>query len=557
MRVLRIPSLFVTAMGLCVILSGQQDPVDQPQPETISKPLSEKQRKKNEEKARKELETPYRKWLGEDVKYIITDEERNAFKVLLTDEEREQFIEQFWLRRDPTPDTVENEYREEHYRRIAYANEHYASGIEGWRTDRGMIYVKYGPPDDIEDHSSGGTYNRPREEGGGSTSTYPFQKWRYRYLEGIGTNIEIEFVDTTMSGEFRMTMDPSEKDALLYAPNAGLTDYEEQGLMSKEDRFTRTDGTRLGVPADYMTQSMNPFNRLDQFTKLQKAPEIKFKDLEAKVDSRVRYNILPMKVRVDYFPVTDSQVMTNVTLEFANKDLQFKAKDGVQRAVVNLLGRITTMTRRRINVFEDTVQVDAPPEMLEQYAKQRSIYQKVVPVPPGTYRLNIVADDVTAGTVAMYEVALNVPHLDPDKLTSSTLVVADQIEAVPMKSIGIGKSSSFVIGGSKVRPRVGEAFQREEKLGIYMKLYNFGQDEINHRPSADVQYEVVKNGTNEKVITYTEDIMQMPNAAASQVTIEKLLPLRTFAPGQYTIRLKVTDKVRNQVLTQSAQFTVL
>jgi GWxTD domain-containing protein len=161
------------------------------------------------------LETPYRKWLNEDVAYIILDQERSAFKSLPTDAEREQFIEQFWLRRDPTPGTVENEFKEEHYRRIAYANEHYgAQQLPGWKTDRGRIYITYGPPDEIEDHSSGGAYTKPAAEGGGTTTTFPFQQWRYRYVEGIGNNIVIEFVDPTMTGEFRMTMDPSEKDAL-------------------------------------------------------------------------------------------------------------------------------------------------------------------------------------------------------------------------------------------------------------------------------------------------------------------------------------------------------
>ena len=178
--------------------------------------------------------------------YIITDEERAAFKRLQTDEEREQFIEKFWLRRDPTPDTVENEFKEEHYRRIAYANEHYASGIPGWKTDRGRIYIIYGPPDEIEDHSSGGIYERPPEEGGGETSTFPFQQWRYRYIEGIGNNVIIEFVDPTMSGEYHMTMDPSEKDALLYVPGAGLTLMEQMGLSDKTQRFNNTDGTHLG-----------------------------------------------------------------------------------------------------------------------------------------------------------------------------------------------------------------------------------------------------------------------------------------------------------------------
>ena len=179
--------------------------------ETVAKPLTDKQRKKQEDKLRRELETPYRKWLNEDVAYIITDEERAAFKRLQTDEEREQFIESFWMRRDPTPDTMENEFKEEHYRRIAYANEHYASGIPGWKTDRGRIYITFGPADEIESHPSGGTYERPPEEGGGTTSTFPFEQWRYRYIEDVGSDIIIEFVDPTMSGEYLPVPRPRKK----------------------------------------------------------------------------------------------------------------------------------------------------------------------------------------------------------------------------------------------------------------------------------------------------------------------------------------------------------
>ena len=524
-----------------------------PQRETISRPLSEREKKRRDEKLRKELETPYRKWLNEDVAYIITDEERAAFKRLQTDEEREQFIEQFWLRRDPTPDTVENEFKEEHYRRIAYANEHYASGIPGWKTDRGRIYITYGAPDENDSHPSGGTYERPPEEGGGETSTFPFEQWRYRYIEGIGTNIIIEFVDPTMTGEYRMTMDPSEKDALLYVPGAGLTMMEQMGLADKTDRFNRTDGTHLGTPFGGQTESMNEFTRLEQFAKLQRPPQIKFKDLEAAITSRLSYNILPMKTRVDFFPVTDATVLTNVTLQFDRKDLQFQFKDGVQKAVIDIYAKFSTMTRRVVNVFEDTVNATTPPEYLQDFTKGKSIYQRTIPLAPGTYRLNVMAKDVVGGNLSNYEVAVTVPRLDPDKLSSSTLILADLMEKVPSKSIGTGQ---FVIGSTKVRPRMDDVFKHDEKMGIYLKLYNFGVEEGTHLPSGQVEYEVVKNGTNERIFNFTEDVGQIPGASTSQVTIEKLLPLNTLVPGQYTLRLKVTDKNRNQTLTPSVQFTV-
>src|SRR5947207_3034125 len=177
----------------------------------------------NERKKRDELKSVYKNWLDQDVTYIITDEERKAFKALKTDEERDQFIEQFWLRRDPDPDTPENEYKDHYFERIQYANEKFSSGIPGWRPDRGRIYMMFGKPDELESHPSGGAYERPSWEGGGSTSTFPFETWRYRYLEGIGSDIEIEFVDPSGSGEYRIAQSPNEKDALLHVPNAGLT----------------------------------------------------------------------------------------------------------------------------------------------------------------------------------------------------------------------------------------------------------------------------------------------------------------------------------------------
>ncbi len=521
--------------------------------ETIAKPLTEKQRKKREAKLRKELETPYKKWLNEDVVYIITDEERTAFHRLNTDEEREQFIEQFWLRRDPTPDTIENEFKEEHYRRIAYANERYASGIPGWKTDRGRIYITYGPPDEIDSHPSGGSYERPMEEGGGQTSTYPFETWRYRYIEGIGNDINIEFVDPTMSGEYHMTMDPSEKDALLYVPNAGLTMMEQLGMSNKTARFNRTDGTHMGVPESQLPASMQEFERLERFAKLQKPPAVKFKDLEAAVSTHITFNILPIKVQADYIKVTNSSVLTNITMQVENKDLQFQLKDSVQRAALNIYARITTMSRRVVNVFEEPVEITSPPEMLQAVATKSSIYQKSIPLAPGMYRLNVVVKDVIGGNMNNYEMALTVPHFDDEKLSSSTLILADLIEKVPTRSIGAGQ---FVVGDSKVRPRLNITFRHDEKMGIYLQLYNFGPDEKTQKPNGTVQYEVLKNGTNEKIFDFSEDIAKMPDASAQQVTIEKILPLQTLKPGQYTLKMKVTDRNRNQTLTPSATFTV-
>jgi GWxTD domain-containing protein len=541
----------VSVVCVCILVGGIGL---SEQPETVAKPITGKEKKKREARLRKELETPFRKWVREDVAYIISGEEREAFARLATDEERQNFIENFWLKRDPTPDTAENEFKEEHYRRIAYANERYASGIPGWKSDRGRIYIMYGPPSENDSHPSGGSYERPIEEGGGTTSTYPFEKWRYRYIEGIGANIEIEFVDTTMTGEYRMTMDPSEKDALLNVPGAGLSRIEEMGLSSKIDRFNRPDGTHLATGNQPLPESMNEFSRLNLYAKMQGPPATRFPGLEAMmVRSTIKYNMLPVKAHADFTRITNSTVLTNITLQFDKKDLQFQDKQGVSKAVVNIYGRITSMTHRVVQVFEDPVTVEIPTEMLGESIKGSSIYQKSIPLPPGRYRLNVVAKDIIGNAVNNHEMVLDVPHYDDEKLAASSIILADTLERVPARSIGSGQ---FVIGTTKVRPRLDDTFRRDENLGVYVQFYNFTPDAKTEKPNGTIHYQVIKTSSNQKVYEFSEEVAKVENASATQVVFEQLLPLKGFEPGQYTLKMTVTDRNGNQTLSPSANFTV-
>jgi len=403
---------------------------------------------------------------------------------LNTDEEREKFVEQFWLRRDPTPDTLENEFKEEHYRRIAYANEHFASRVPGWKTDRGRVYIQFGPPDAIDSHPAGGTYDRPTED------------WSYRFIQGIGNNALLEFVDTAMNGEYHTTIDVISASDLLLIQQV------------------------QGIP-----------------------PE--FKDLVNTIDKSPAHAILPMQVRVDYLRVTESSIMTNITVQFQNRDLQFKPGDGGRKATVHLLGRISTMTRRPVMTFEKPLEVNAAAGML--------IHQQSVPLAPGRYRLNIVAKDPASGNLNSYEAALDVPQFDDNKLASSSLILADTLEKLPAKTSG---GNMFSIGDAKVRPRLGNKFTSSEKMGIYLEVYNFRPDATTQKPSGSIEYEIDKAGSNEKVMGFSEDAGGIVNASASQVTIEKVMPLSPLGPGSYTLKVAVTDRNGSQVLEQKGNFTV-
>src|SRR6266550_3100943 len=547
-RVVRTLSIvvFLIAMRMPAISARHaQDPGTPPAPQKMDKEVKRKMKR-----TMKELDSAYRQWLTEDVTYIISPDERNAFLQLDTNEEREQFIEQFWLRRSSNPDLPENDFKEEHYRRIAYANEHYASGIPGWKTDRGRMYIMWGPADEVESHPTGGTYDRPMEEGGGSTSTYPWETWRWRYLEGIGENIILEFVDPSGSGEFRLTMDPSEKDALLHVPGAGLSLMESMGMASKADRFTRSDGTNLPTTMGGQPASMNEFNRLEQFAKVQQAPAVKFKDLEALVTSRIVRDQVHFAWRTDFLKVTNDTVLVPVTVQVPNSQLSFQSKDGVHSATLNVFGRVSTLTGRVVQTFEEAVSRDFPDSLFQQSVKLQSIYQKAVPLRPGLYRLDLVIKDVHSGNVGVVNSRLQVPRYADEKLEASSLILADQIEHVPAKQIGAGQ---FVLGSSKVRPRLEGDFTTADKLGIYMQVYNLKPDDTTHKSSATFQYTVKKGG--QQVMQFKETSGEMKQTG-DQVTIERLLPLGTLTPGKYTLEVSATDVLSKQTISRSAEFTV-
>ena len=495
-----------------------------------------------------ELKKAYKDWLEKDVTYIITDEERKAFKKLVTDDERERFIEEFWRRRDPDPDTDENEYREEYYERIAYANEHFASGIPGWKSDRGRIWIMYGKPDELETHPAGGNYEREPSEGGGSTTTYPFEKWFYRYLPGVGSGIEIEFVDPTGSGEYRIARNPDEKDALLTIPGAGLTMAEQMGLADKADRVANMGGTGM---VGYMREQDSPFARLQLLADLSRPPQIKFNDLASAVNTPiVEDNPLNFDVRVDFFRQSDERVITAFTIQTDNQNLVFKDSGGLQEAQLNIFGKITHISGRRAGVFEDPVITRATTEELTEAKGRKSAYQKAVALPPGRYRYDIIVRDIASGATGVRHQGFEVPKYDPAKLSTSTLVLAVKLEGLgDQPAVGM-----FTIGNAKVIPNVSGTFHRGSPVGVYMQIYNAGIDQTTLRPAVDVEYALMKDG---KELGKQLEDWRGNSESGQRLTLAKLINSQGLAPGDYNVEVRVRDHVSGQSLVQSAKFTIL
>ncbi|MGH9605801.1 MAG: GWxTD domain-containing protein [Terracidiphilus sp.] len=541
--------------------SGAQTAGQSQDANPLDRPLSNKERYRQQKELRQELKGPYKVWLNQDVVYIITDQERKAFLSLGNDEERDAFIQAFWRRRNPDPDSPENTAREEHYERIAYADEHFAAGEPGWKTDRGRIYIEWGKPDSIDSHPSGGLYDRPTDEGGGTTTTFPFEVWHYRYLPGIGENVNLEFVDSCQCGDYHYTLDPSEKDALLHVPGAGLTDWEEQNKKGKEDRFKCAGvGFCGGGPMGDEAQGKE-FDRIEQAAKLFAPPPEEFKDLDAFATEHklLPGPVLPFDVRTDFVKVTDGMDMVPITLQFHERDITFVTKDGVSTGVLNILGKFTTLTDRTVQTFEDQVQVQQPSELLANEIKRDYIYQKVIPLPPGLYRLDVIVKDVNnPDHIGIYGRGMEVPAFPDEKLGTSSLILADKMYQVPSSDIGEG---SFVIGNMFVRPRVSDgfakpvSFKRDQDLSFWMQVYNLGIDQATRSNSATVTYEIT-DAANGEVILEQKVPSKDLGAHSDELTVDKTLPIAGLAPGKYKVTIKVNDEISKQEIAQSAPFVV-
>jgi GWxTD domain-containing protein len=530
------------------------------EPDPLKRERSDKEKFAAQKAVRQELKGAYKSWLNQDVAYIITDEERKAFKNLSNDEERDAFMENFWQRRNPSPDSPENEFREEHYRRIAYANEHFAAGKPGWRTDRGHIYISFGKPDDIDSHSSGGRYDRPQDEGGGSTSAFPYEIWHYRYLEGIGENVNIEFVDTCQCGDYHFTIDRSEKDALLYVPEAGNTRWEQMG-QKRSDRFLHGLESLSAGPMASTQDVGKQFDRIEMATKLFAPPLVKFTDLEGFISEHKLLTgpNFPFDVRTDFVKVTESTVLVPVTLQIRNRDITFVTKDGVSKGDVNILGKVTTLTHKTVQTFEDTVEVTQPAELLGKTLDRQSVYWKALPLLPGLYRLDIAIEDVNnKDHKGYYGRGIEVPTYHDEKLATSSLILADRMNTVSSSEIGSG---NFVIGNTYIRPRVSPnpatpiSFKRSQPLNFWMQVYNLGINEATKSNEATVTYQITDTATSAVVFEKQLDSKDL-GAHSDQLTVEKTLPIAGLQPGKYKVTIKIYDTISKQEIAQSAPFVV-
>jgi GWxTD domain-containing protein len=512
--------------------------------------LSLSAQQKPDEKPRKvkqELKKAYVEWIN-DVDLILTQSEREAWSKLATDDEREKFIEDFWHSRDPDPDTVENEFKEQFYERIAYANEHFSSGKPGRMTDRGRIYIKFGKPDEVESHPAGGSYERPSWEGGGSTSTYPFEKWFYRHIPNVRSGVELEFVDPTGSGEYRLARNPDEKDALIHVPGAGPTFAELAGIEQRSDRITNLGSFGR---VNYTRSQDSPFEVMDLLFSLERDQPFERDFIGTKIPTPiVDDNAISFETQLNYFKQSDNRVLTVLTVQTDNDELAFTNNGGLETANLNIFGWVTSVANRRVGKFEDSVTTSATSAELSTTRTRKSAYARGFILEPGRYKVDVIVRDTKSGAAGLRQVGFVVPQFAPDRLSASSIVLAAKLENLESGAA----ITPFVIGTTKVIPNPSRTFRRNQPVGVYLQIYNAAIDQTTLRPAADAEYVLLKNG--KEIGKQTEDWRQI-NDAGQRLTLSRLIDSRSLEPGEYQIQIRIRDQVSGETIAPSATFTIV
>jgi GWxTD domain-containing protein len=497
----------------------------------------------------------YDKWLNEDVDYIITDEEREVFSKLQTPEEKDAFIEEFWRRRSSDPIHKPDEYKEEHYRRVAYANAHFGTGIPGWKTDRGRTYIMFGEPTEIEDHAGGENYVRKPYEGGGSTNVYPFQVWRYRHIDGMGDDIEIEFVDQTWTGLYKISMNQSDKDMLLNIDGAGLTLNERFGLANKALRPGLHPGNMndLTMATRYGMRTKDlPFEKMLQYFQLQRPPVIKHKELQEIVQTRVTYNALPLDYAINYVWLDNERALVPITIEIDNKSLDYRKLASIYKARVGLYGSVTSLNGRIMAEFEDTIASEYTEDRFAAGREQKSVYQHPVMLPAGIYKLDLVVDDLYADKKGTVSTSLRIPKPQTASLATSPLVLAKMIR--PMDTLP-DAPQSFILGDLKVVPSVTRIYRPDDYLGVYFQVYNSGHDATDSKPRLATDYSILQG---DKILRTLADKggSSIEYASLQRTVLARRFSLKGLEPGSYKLKILVNDLITGQSVTTDASFEI-
>jgi GWxTD domain-containing protein len=462
------------------------------------------------------MTNPYWNWANREVGYIITVQEKAAFMKLTSEEMREQFIEQFWERRDPHPGSPENDFKKEYYRRIIFANQHFSTHIPGWKTDRGRDYIKYGPSDEIEIQPA----------------PVRSEIWRYHYLNGFGSNVEIKFSDPKGNGEYVRELEPGETNPPEPLPTLNISNSPGIGMTPKSSSAGGPTHVHL-----YIGTTVKP--------------QTEFADLRAILTSKLKPpDSIPFVAQTYFDRATGEMTVAYLTMLIPGQELKFVRRGDQMHAELQIYGQFETITGRIAQVFEKSFNIDIREGDFQGLPGRTVSFQDSFPLSPGRYKLSVVLKDAQSGEMGSLSQRFRVPWYEVGLLTNSSIFLGRGSE---QSDAGKDAGQPFLVGGFKVQPDPTQVFSNDDTITVLAEFYDLGVDQESFNPSIEVHYQVLKDGNI--VLNEAEDPTAQSHASWMFVA-QKNIPLGPLQPGKYTLRISLFDHVRNQTLSPSTDFEV-
>ncbi|MDH7513088.1 MAG: GWxTD domain-containing protein [Clostridiales bacterium] len=455
-----------------------------------------------------------RQWLEEVVPYIITPEERSVFLSLPDEEERGRFIENFWRKRDPKPETSENEFKLEYFKRIALANKLFGqSGIEGWRTDRGKIFILLGPPHEIQ---------RDMNPSRASLTTFqgPSETWGYWGLQNprLPYNMEFVFVDKLGTGS--------------YILQTGLA--LEGGISSPLDISSlRFYFDHLENLAEAMR---NPFENLDK--------------LRGIVTTQVSYDLIPLKPDLFYFKASEKMVHIPLVVDIPYSRLTKKEINHEYYFSLTLVLSVQDTTGSVL--FEKSKDINFKHNLSELTSLTDNSFQLQtslsVTAESEGHKLCVLAVDNFSGKIGTSEQEIRAPNFNTTELCLSDILLFPQANP-ERKSERQETTPALETPAREIR----RTFRAEEELSVYFEVYNLGLDETKGQNDLAIEYSFLAKGKSLVRIPR----QHMDPSREKDCRVHSAFRLKNFELGSYTLEVTVIDGCSGKSLTKGVEFTII
>ncbi|MCK4646721.1 MAG: GWxTD domain-containing protein [Candidatus Aminicenantes bacterium] len=491
-------------------------------------------------KSLKDLGETYRKWLEEEVVYIITPNEKEVFLQLETDREREIFLNAFWKQRDPTPGTPANEYKQEHYSRIKYANTWFGkeSPGPGWRSDMGRIYIMLGLPQAIQKHE-----NLPE--------VFPLIIWFYGGMieYGLPNAFNVVFFKKYGMGDYELY------SPVKYGPQHLLIHYkgDATSYIDAYSELFNVDPTIAEVsmtliPGD--SQSLSP-SLASEILIWQKVPSAPYK----KVEDSYAKKLLMYKdiVEVDYtanYIENDSLVKVIQDksgiffVHYLIEPRRLTFEQYLDRFLSNLeiIGKISDLNGRTIYQFERTVPIEFNEGQITNIKNKLFSFQGMFPLVTGQYRFNLLLKNSISKEFTSVESEITIP--EASSLRISSLILANKLD---INSKHKGKNKPFLIEGSQLVPSPRNDFSPQETLYLFLQIQGLTED---LRENAFLEYSIIRD--DKKIHSLVKGIKEYPK----QTNFFEEFPLANLPAAYYKIKASLLNKNQEEILSEQSRFYV-